>query len=121
MGGASDMGSGSVGPSSALVKVDEALVGKTLNESYLIKEVLARGAMGTVYRCRQLAMERDVAVKVLLPELSPDPTYGERFFREAKMLGRLTHPNIVNFIDCGKGPEGLLYLVTELLNGRTLE
>lgn len=82
-------------------------------------ELIGRGGMGAVYRARQVDLERDVAVKVLPEELSGNPTFEERFRREAKALARLDHPNIVNVYDSGVS-DGLCYIVMELVRGTTL-
>src|SRR6185503_16196141 len=60
-----------------------------------IGDELGRGGMGVVYRARQRDLDRDVALKVLDPELAGDPELRARFAREARLLARLAHPNIV--------------------------
>ncbi|MEU1548324.1 protein kinase [Nocardia sp. NPDC005745] len=73
-------------------------------------EEIGRGGFGVVYRCRQVALERTVAVKVLTTELDEDNQ--ERFFREQKAMGRLTgHPNIVTVLQVGVTASGRPYLV----------
>ena len=80
--------------------------------------------MGTVYKAVQLSVGREVAVKVLHPELLASPRSGdttiERFRREAQATSRLSHPNTLRLIDFGQTGEGILFLVLELLKGRTL-
>ncbi|MFC9356668.1 protein kinase [Rhodococcus sp. NPDC057014] len=73
---------------------------------------IGRGGFGVVYRCTQAALDRTVAVKVLIVEL--DEENRERFFREQRAMGRLTgHPNIVNVLQVGATDNGLPYLVMQ--------
>src|SRR5205085_3618332 len=67
-----------------------------------VLELLGQGGMGMVYKARQPQLDRFVALKILLPELSRDPAFAERFSREARALARLSHPNIVGVYDFGK-------------------
>jgi hypothetical protein len=84
-----------------------------------IGALLGRGAMGTVWRARQLELSRDVALKVLAPELSSDPAFQARFEREARALAALDHAHIVKVYDYGSaGP--YTYLVMELVDGASL-
>ena len=66
-----------------------------------ILEVLGQGGMGTVFKARQLKLDRLVAVKIIRPETASDPAFAERFMREAKTLARLNHPGIVSVHDFG--------------------
>jgi serine/threonine protein kinase len=89
---------------------------------YEILEELGRGAMGTVYRAKDPAMDRVVALKtiislVLASEHGDD--FRERFYREARAAGALTHPGIVPVFDVGEH-EGLPFLVMEFISGKTL-
>jgi eukaryotic-like serine/threonine-protein kinase len=87
---------------------------------YTLLEELARGGMGTIYRARDTALHRDVAIKVLtLPELSPRDA--ERLLLEARILARLEHPGIVPVHDLGALPDGREYYVMKLVRGRTLD
>src|SRR5437016_963350 len=63
---------------------------------------LGEGGMGKVFKARQKSIDRLVALKVLTPKLSEDQSYVERFEREAKAAGKLSHPNIVAVIDRGE-------------------
>src|SRR2546426_5139212 len=67
-----------------------ALVGR-----YSVERELGRGGMGVVYLAREVRLDRPVAVKLLPPELAAHPALRERFMREARTAGRLSHPNIV--------------------------
>ncbi len=99
----------------------DALIGRQLDDRYTVLARIGAGGMGTVYRATQHAVGRDVAIKVVSPRLVSDPTALKRFLREAKVTSRLSHPNIVSVIDFGQTTDGLFYLVTELLAGRTLD
>ena len=95
------------------------MVGKTLG-NYQIVEELGRGGMAVVYRAYQPSLNRDVAIKVLPPQLSFDQEFVERFQREAKAAAKLRHPNIVVIHDVGH-EDGTYYIVMEYLQGRTLK
>jgi len=88
---------------------------------YRIEGLLGRGGMGAVYAARDLVLDRPVAIKVIRPELVPDPAARERFLREAETLARLTHPSIVRVFACGSLPDGAPYLVMELVRGVDLQ
>ena len=87
--------------------------------AYKIKGPIGSGGMGEVYRAHDSRLGRDVAVKVLPSSLTSDPPSLARFEREAKAIGALNHPNIVNVHDVGTH-EGVTYVVMELLEGETL-
>jgi len=76
--------------------------------------------MGAVYRAKQIALEKTVAIKVLHVEHADDATFAARFQREAKAASRLNHPNSMAVIDFGEEPDGLLYIAMEYLDGRSL-
>jgi len=89
---------------------------------YVIVAELGRGAMGAVHRATDPLIERDVAIKTLLPNLPPeimDEVRG-RFLREARSAGRLNHPNIVTIYDVGE-QDGVAYIAMELLEGKSLQ
>ncbi len=97
------------------------MIGKVLGRVQ-IEAKLGQGSMGLVYRGKHLGLGREVAVKVLLPEIAADARQLERFRNEAIAVSRLEHPNVVRVLDYGVEPEhALAYLVMELLRGRTLE
>jgi serine/threonine protein kinase len=97
------------------------VIKKTLGRYKIIGE-LGRGAMGAVYRAVDPLIEREVAIKTLLPNLPEDvmDEVRERFIREARSAGRLNHPNIVTIFDVGEH-EGVAYIAMELLEGRSLQ
>lgn len=79
-----------------------------------------KGAMATVYKARQLSLDRIVAVKVLPKRLSDNADFVERFYKEGKAAARLSHNNIVQAIDVGSTPDGFHYFVMEWVEGHTL-
>jgi serine/threonine-protein kinase len=76
--------------------------------------------MGVVYRAKQIAMDRWVAIKVLRDELAQEPEYIRRFLKEARLAGRLHHANIVSALDCGE-TAGRYYMVMEYVEGKPLD
>jgi len=96
----------------------DTLVGKVLSH-YRILEEIGRGGMGVVYRAHDEALRRDVAVKVLPSSFATDPDRLRRFEQEARAAGALNHPNILAIYDFGEH-EGSPYVVSELLEGKTL-
>jgi eukaryotic-like serine/threonine-protein kinase len=87
---------------------------------YEIVAPLGAGGMGEVYRARDTRLERDVAVKVLPPNLSSDPSLRQRLEREAKAVSKLSHPHICMLHDIGH-QDSVDFLVMELVEGETLE
>ena len=75
--------------------------------------------MGQVYRATDITLNRDVAVKLLLPDIAPGSEQLQRFEQEARAAGALNHPNILAIYDVGTH-EGVSYVVSELLEGETL-
>ncbi|MGH9958259.1 MAG: protein kinase domain-containing protein, partial [Pyrinomonadaceae bacterium] len=98
----------------------DLLIGYTLDEKYRIEALLGIGGMGTVYRAKHLLIDRPVAVKVLNSRFVEDEAAQVRFRREAKAAGRLQHANAVVVTDFGQTTDGYVYIVMELLEGRTL-
>src|SRR5262245_40371796 len=86
---------------------------------YRIERLLGRGGMGAVYLAHELALDRHVAIKVLLPEQAGAPELRERFKREARTAARLTHPNIVPLHTFGE-VSGLMYFVMGYVDGESL-
>lgn len=84
-----------------------------------VLEVLGRGGMGVVYKARQKALGRLVALKLLAPERVADPKFAERFAHEAQALAALSHPNIVTIHDFGQAG-GVYYLLMEFVDGVNL-
>jgi len=82
-------------------------------------ELLGEGETGSVFRARQVSLERPVAIKVLSPRLASDPEALERFLNEARVCARLKHPHIVQFYRLARC-EGLYYIAMELAPGGSL-
>lgn len=84
---------------------------------YEILEVLPAGGMSTVYKARQLSLDRIVAIKVLPPTMGVAPADVEKFMAEARITAGLKHPNIVQVYDFGKSEDGVCYFVMEYISG----
>jgi serine/threonine-protein kinase len=87
---------------------------------YRLMAHLATGGMGAVFRAEHVYMRKELALKVLRPELSASVDIAERFRREAEIAASLEHENIVRVTDFGKSPDGYLFLAMELLEGEGL-
>jgi hypothetical protein len=87
---------------------------------YLLEARLGSGGMGTVYRARHLVLGRSAAVKLLLPELSANAGFVQRFFNEARAASSVHHLGIVEVYDYGRMADGVAYIAMELLHGETL-
>ncbi len=99
----------------------EDLTGTVLPGRFRIDGVLARGTFGTVYRARQLAVERDVAVKVLHADIDPSSEDGRLFVQEIRSVGRIDHANVVRIHQADIAHDGRLFFAMELLDGRDLQ
>lgn len=86
---------------------------------YEIVKKIRKGGMGTVYKARQMSMDRIVALKILASELTDDETYVKRFLAEAKAVGKLNHENIVAGYDAGSW-NGIYFFAMEYINGETI-
>lgn len=91
----------------------------TLVGGYRIEALVGRGGMGVVYRARQLALDRPVALKLIAPELAREEGFRERFEREAKLAAALEHPHVLPVHEAGE-VEGLLFLAMRYVDGRDL-
>src|SRR5690348_16765134 len=89
---------------------------EVLGERYQLQDPIGRGGMATIYRGRDLRMDRTVAIKVLREVYSTDPKFVTRFQREAKAASSLQHPNIVQVFDYGQS-DGNYFIVMELVEG----
>ncbi|MEA3018644.1 MAG: eukaryotic-like serine/threonine-protein kinase [Actinomycetota bacterium] len=92
---------------------------QVFNDRYEVLRRIARGGMADVYLARDLLLDRPVALKVLFPEFATDPSFVERFRREAQSAAGLSHPNIVNVYDSGES-HGTYFIVMEYIEGRSL-
>ena len=96
--------------------------GSHLADRYELIERVAEGGMGEVWRARQIALEREVAIKVLHPlHRVSSPDLEARFKREAEIVGKISHRNVISIIDFGTTPKGDQFLVMPFLHGETLE
>lgn len=100
--------------------ITDPFIGTIVGERYRIVSRIGVGGMGAVYRAEHTMMRRDLAIKVLLPELGGKEEFARRFEREAESASRLTHPNIITVTDFGRTAEGSLFLVMEFLAGESL-
>ena len=105
---------------STTLPATDPFVGRTLDEKYYVEERLGSGGMGAVYRARHLSMDRPVAIKFLHPRFVEDESARLRFLTEARAAVTLRHANAVSVTDFGQTAEGWIYIVMELLEGRTL-
>ena len=80
---------------------------------------IGQGGMGAVYKARQKALDRVVALKILPPGIGGDPSFAQRFTREAKALAKLNHPGIVTLYEFGQA-DGLFYFLMEFVDGVNL-
>jgi eukaryotic-like serine/threonine-protein kinase len=87
---------------------------------YVLLGKLGKGAMATVYKARQVSLDRIVAIKVLPKKSSENVDFVERFYKEGRAAARLSHNNIVQAIDVGSTPDGFHYFVMEYVEGSTL-
>jgi eukaryotic-like serine/threonine-protein kinase len=97
----------------------DRMAGRVLNGRYELLGVLGGGGMALVYRARDRVLNRFVAVKLLREQYASDPTFLQRFTREAQAAGALSHPNIVSVYDVGQDGSDH-YIVMEYVPGETL-
>ena len=102
---------------------DKALatrLSQALGSSYTLEGEIGRGGMGVVFSARDERLKRQVAVKVLPPELAFREEIRLRFVREAETAARLSHPHIVPIHSVGESPDGLVYFVMAYVDGESL-
>lgn len=100
-----------------------SLVGLTVDYRYDITERVAHGGMATVYRAMDTRLDREVALKILRPNMADDPSVIDKFQAEAKNTAKINHPHVINVYDQGVGPAGdghVAYLAMEFIAGHTL-
>lgn len=97
-----------------------SLVGLSV-DGFAIEAVLGGGSFGTVYRGRQLGLDRIVAIKIPTHEIAADPVMARRFAREARAASRVTHPGVVAIYAVGDLPDGRPYLAMQLAAGEPLD
>ena len=98
----------------------ETALRAALQPSYLLVRRLGEGGMGVVFLARDPLLKRDVAVKVLQPDLAKDQVARARFHREAEAVAAIAHPNVVSIYAIGELPDGTPYFVMQYASGRSL-
>jgi serine/threonine-protein kinase len=100
----------------------DPLIGRVVNDRFKVTALIARGGMGKVYRAEQAPLGRVCAIKVLNPNYAGehDPEFHKRFFLEASIASKLTHPNTVTIFDYGRTDDDIYYMAMEYLEGHTL-
>ena len=88
--------------------------------AYQLEEMIGHGGMSIVFRARHLALDRPVALKLLAPELSDDPTFQERFVRESRLAASLDHPNVIPIYEAGE-ENGVYYIAMRYVPGSNLK
>jgi serine/threonine protein kinase len=104
----------------ALIELPDPLIGRVIQERYVVEELVGSGGMGSVYRGRHQVINRSVALKFLAPKHARDDNSRQRFLREARAVNRVQHEHIIDVSDFGETEDGLVYMVMEFLSGRTL-
>ncbi|MGE0869678.1 MAG: serine/threonine-protein kinase [Kofleriaceae bacterium] len=97
-----------------------SLIGSTI-DGFAIDAILGRGSFGTVYRGRQVGLDRPVALKVPSHEIAGDPVMAKRFAREARAAARINHPGVVGIYAVGEVADGRPYLAMQLIDGQALD
>ncbi|HEY1595357.1 MAG TPA: serine/threonine-protein kinase, partial [Thermoleophilaceae bacterium] len=87
---------------------------------YRIEAVAGRGGMGVVYRARDAALDRVVALKVIAPEYASDSKFRKRFVRESLATAGVDHPNVIPVYDAGEGDDGQLFIAMRFVEGEDL-
>jgi len=99
----------------------DPLIGRIVNDRFKIVGVVARGGMGKIYRAEQAPLGRVCALKVLSPTTDGnEEEFQKRFFLEASIASKLTHPNTVTIFDYGRTEDDIYYMAMEYLDGQTL-
>lgn len=100
----------------------DPLIGRTINDRFTITRLIARGGMGKVYLAEQAPLGRLCAIKVLNPSYngSAEPEFHRRFFLEASVTSKLSHPNTVTIFDYGVTDDEYYFMAMEYLEGQTL-
>src|SRR3989442_3583061 len=98
----------------------DALMVGVLKDRYTFVSAIGHGGMGRVYKALQAPRDRVVALKILGAGHDRDPNFYKRFFLEASVTAKLTHPNTITLYDYGRTDDGIFFIAMEFLNGRTL-
>ena len=105
----------------APVDTAASLIGQTIGGQFTLDAVIGGGSFGTVYRGRQLGIDRPVAIKVPTHEIAADPVMARRFAREARAAARVDHPGVVAIYAVGELPDGRPYLAMQYVEGEPLD
>ncbi|MFT6395794.1 MAG: serine/threonine-protein kinase [Bradymonadia bacterium] len=98
----------------------DPMMGSSIFGDYVISKKLGEGGMGSVYLAENKNIEQAIAIKVLHGEAARSPELVQRFNREAKVICKLTHPNIIRVFIFGRTPDDTIFLAMEYVEGRTL-
>ncbi len=101
-------------------RTSPSLIGSVV-DGFEIISILGGGSFGTVFRGRQLGLDRVVAIKVPTHEIAADPIMAKRFGREARAAARVCHPGVVTIYQVGELPDGRPYLAMQLVEGEPLD
>ncbi|MBU1220668.1 serine/threonine protein kinase [Myxococcota bacterium] len=108
-------------PISSIPKdTSDPLIGKKIDNKYIIEEYIGEGGMGRVYRGKQRFLDKLVAIKILHGDNTEDERAVAMFYREARLAAKLNHPNSITIYDFGQTDEGIIYMVMEFLRGESL-
>ncbi|MEO8842434.1 MAG: protein kinase [Kofleriaceae bacterium] len=109
------------GPLDAAAAAASNLIGYTIDDQFLVEAELGGGSFGTVYRGRQLGLDRVVAIKVPTHQIAADPVMAKRFAREARSAAKIQHPGVVAIHAVGELADGRPYLVMQFVEGEPLD
>jgi tRNA A-37 threonylcarbamoyl transferase component Bud32 len=101
-------------------EVVDPLLSQLVADRYRIIRKLGEGGMGAVYLAEHVVIEKKFALKVLAPELARRSDLVARFLQEARSASRIGHENVIDIMDFGQSPEGLVYIAMEFLDGKDL-
>jgi len=107
-------------PQDGAVLESPRLIPRRIQDRYELRRALGEGGMGLVFEARDLRLDREVAVKLIKPELYNIPEIRGRFQQEALALARIQHPGVIAIYDSGELEDGSAFLVMELLKGQNL-
>ena len=102
------------------IEAGDPLIGQLVAGRYIVRRMLAQGGMGAIYELAHRSLDRRFALKMLSPEMAGSQQALDRFWREAEIVARLSHPNIVSILDWDQLPGGAPFLVMELYDGEDL-
>lgn len=114
------VGSAVAQPPSAVEPAGGTMIGQVLGERYLVEALLGEGGMAQVFRVRHLIIDKVFAAKVLHAEFRSHERMAARFLREARLVSRVEHANVINIVDFGKSRSGDAFYIMDFLEGTTL-